>query len=299
MSPTQYTYTGQYSYTADFGLMFYNARWYDPYLKRFAQADTIVPPGAQGLDRYLYALNSPIQYKDPSGHCQQRTNRTMVTFTSEGQDWTQQEMDVVCQQIYNVAIAEAKMINSRNYLLWRMGEIDSYRPIGPSTALYTIHNGPIEAVRSNETPGWAAYTRSENEIVFYNIRTPDGTIITNYVANHPRLVTHEMGHAVINAFGINEATDINIPSDLLRPLMGDSSIDHLNDINGAVDPNEPFFGYAGGFEDYQFGYIGSRWREEFADMFVGWVYHFGDTPMGAQRNAFMQLTMVNLVDLIP
>ncbi|NOH04096.1 MAG: hypothetical protein HND47_20065 [Chloroflexi bacterium] len=48
-TPTQYTYTGQYSYTADFGLMFYNARWYDPSLKRFAQADTIVPQrqGAQ------------------------------------------------------------------------------------------------------------------------------------------------------------------------------------------------------------------------------------------------------------
>jgi len=31
-NPTDYTYTGQYSYTDDFGLMFYNARWYDPYL---------------------------------------------------------------------------------------------------------------------------------------------------------------------------------------------------------------------------------------------------------------------------
>ena len=30
--PTKYTYTGQYSYTTDFGLMFYNARWVDPYL---------------------------------------------------------------------------------------------------------------------------------------------------------------------------------------------------------------------------------------------------------------------------
>jgi RHS repeat-associated protein len=53
--PTRYTFTGQYSYVADsatdltasasFGLMFYNARWYDPALGRFAQADTIVPGG--------------------------------------------------------------------------------------------------------------------------------------------------------------------------------------------------------------------------------------------------------------
>ncbi|WKZ38630.1 MAG: RHS repeat-associated core domain-containing protein [Anaerolineales bacterium] len=78
-SPTEYTYTGQYSYTADFGLMFYreasrsdsevdNARWYDPSLGRFAQADTIVPSGIQGWDRYAYVNNSPVIYTDPSGH---------------------------------------------------------------------------------------------------------------------------------------------------------------------------------------------------------------------------------------
>ncbi|MBL8089744.1 MAG: RHS repeat-associated core domain-containing protein [Anaerolineales bacterium] len=67
-NPTDYTYTGQYSYTDDFGLMFYNARWYDPSLGRFAQADTIVPNGVQGLDRYAYVNNSPINYADPSGH---------------------------------------------------------------------------------------------------------------------------------------------------------------------------------------------------------------------------------------
>ncbi len=49
--------------------MYYNARWYDPALGRFAQADTIVPGGVQGLDRYAYVNNSPMNYTDPSGHC--------------------------------------------------------------------------------------------------------------------------------------------------------------------------------------------------------------------------------------
>jgi RHS repeat-associated protein len=71
-------FTGQVSYVSDdatdlgssgFGLMFYNARWYDPSLGRMAQADTIVPGGVQGLDRYAYVNNSPIMYTDPSGHC--------------------------------------------------------------------------------------------------------------------------------------------------------------------------------------------------------------------------------------
>ncbi len=68
-SPTDYTYTGQFSYAADFGLMFYNARWYDSSLSRFAQADTVIPGGVQGYDRYAYTNNNPIIYTDPSGHC--------------------------------------------------------------------------------------------------------------------------------------------------------------------------------------------------------------------------------------
>ncbi len=64
---TGYTYTGQYSNTADFGLMYYNARWYDPQLGRFTQADTIIPgagnSSAWGWD--AYTLNNPLRYTDP------------------------------------------------------------------------------------------------------------------------------------------------------------------------------------------------------------------------------------------
>jgi len=65
--PTNYKYTGQRE-ESSFGLYFYNARWYDPAVGRFAQADTIVPRGIQGLDRYGYANNSPLNYVDPTGH---------------------------------------------------------------------------------------------------------------------------------------------------------------------------------------------------------------------------------------
>ncbi len=72
-----YTFTGQASYMDDpttsgttegFGLMFYNARWYDPAIGRFAQADSIVPPGIQGYDHYAYVNNNPLRYTDPTGH---------------------------------------------------------------------------------------------------------------------------------------------------------------------------------------------------------------------------------------
>jgi RHS repeat-associated protein len=67
-TPTKYQYTGQYSYASDFGLLFYNARMYDPVLGRFTSADSLIPGGMQGLDRYAYVNNDPVRYNDPSGH---------------------------------------------------------------------------------------------------------------------------------------------------------------------------------------------------------------------------------------
>jgi RHS repeat-associated protein len=67
---TKYTYTGQYSNVTDFGLMYYNARWYDSLLGRFTQADTMVPqPGnPMAWDRFAYTLNNPVNFTDPSGN---------------------------------------------------------------------------------------------------------------------------------------------------------------------------------------------------------------------------------------
>jgi RHS repeat-associated protein len=65
---TTFKYTGQRE--AEAGLYFYNARWYDPEIGRFIQADTIIPsPGnPQAWDRYAYSSNDPINNNDPSGH---------------------------------------------------------------------------------------------------------------------------------------------------------------------------------------------------------------------------------------
>jgi len=61
VTPGSYRYTGQLE-QAELGLYYYVARWYDPAIAHFAQADTI------GLDRYSYVGYNPIRLIDPSGH---------------------------------------------------------------------------------------------------------------------------------------------------------------------------------------------------------------------------------------
>jgi RHS repeat-associated protein len=72
--PTTFKFTGQRqesSLGGAEGLYYYGARWYDPALGRFAQADSIIPEatqGAQAWDRYAYANNNALKYTDPTGH---------------------------------------------------------------------------------------------------------------------------------------------------------------------------------------------------------------------------------------
>ena len=66
---TDLLYTGQ-KLEEELGLYYYVARWYDPYLNRWIQPDTIVPDPnqSQSYDRYSYVKNNPIRYSDPTGH---------------------------------------------------------------------------------------------------------------------------------------------------------------------------------------------------------------------------------------
>ena len=68
-TPTTYRYTGQRE-QAEIGLYYYGARWYDPYISRFTQPDTIVPGAGdpQSWNRFSYVGNNPLAYSDPSGH---------------------------------------------------------------------------------------------------------------------------------------------------------------------------------------------------------------------------------------
>ncbi len=85
ISPTDYGYTGQMK---EGDIYFYNARWYDPQLGRFMQADTFVPTvqGTQGFDRYAYINNNPVNGTDPSGHWRTPGNINLMMTDGPGFD---------------------------------------------------------------------------------------------------------------------------------------------------------------------------------------------------------------------
>ena len=68
---TDHTFTGQKSDAT--GLMYYNARYYDPALGTFVAPDSLIPnPGmVTHYNRFLYARGNPLKYADTSGHIPQ------------------------------------------------------------------------------------------------------------------------------------------------------------------------------------------------------------------------------------
>lgn len=61
---TEKTYTGQISDIKDTELLYYNARYYNPTLAKFTQADSM----GDGLNKYAYVHNNPIIMIDPTGN---------------------------------------------------------------------------------------------------------------------------------------------------------------------------------------------------------------------------------------
>jgi len=67
--PEERSFIGE-RYDASTGLLFLNARYYDPDLGRFLQPDWWeVRQQGVGTNRYSYANNNPVNLSDPSGNC--------------------------------------------------------------------------------------------------------------------------------------------------------------------------------------------------------------------------------------
>jgi RHS repeat-associated protein len=65
----RYKFTGQEE-DAETGLLYFNAKYYDPEIGRFISADTMVPDpeNSQSFNKYMYVRGNPLRYIDPTGN---------------------------------------------------------------------------------------------------------------------------------------------------------------------------------------------------------------------------------------
>jgi RHS repeat-associated protein len=84
---TTLNYTGQKLDAT--GLLFYNARYYDPNIAKFISADTIIPNDnyPQSYNRYSYVDNKPLNYVDPSGHCKRDKDTGEEDWVNDSRCW--------------------------------------------------------------------------------------------------------------------------------------------------------------------------------------------------------------------
>ena len=84
---TDRTFTGQKSDAT--GLLYYNARYYDPTLGTFISPDSLVPGAGQVINynRFLYVRGNPLKYTDPSGHIAVEPQGPGPSATPDEIDW--------------------------------------------------------------------------------------------------------------------------------------------------------------------------------------------------------------------
>jgi RHS repeat-associated protein len=122
---TNYTsigYTGQ-RLDQDSGLMFYNARFYDPVLSYFVSADTIAPDKGdpKSRNRYSYVLNNPLRYTDPTGHCAKDKNPEDQRDCEQAKDQLKRRYGIIVTDPQNWTLGELlALLHGIRRMMWAM-----------------------------------------------------------------------------------------------------------------------------------------------------------------------------------
>jgi RHS repeat-associated protein len=288
-TPTSYRYTGQRE--AEVGLYYYGARFYDPALGRFIQADTIIPnPGdPPSFDRFAYVRNSPLNYIDPSGHlscsnsnvaegdCSDLTDQQILDIFynvefSEG--WSDEYIHIVLLAVRLVGEAFLEALTNTDSDLRTAGDaFKSAYGLNDGDTFYFEWDENCWGCREDPkgcdagtTTGAACvsgfgYTVGENWIEFASMSEIDTPL--RQINN----VIHELGHAFNIRLGRTPEDALNLEDDL---LVRDSG----------------FYGPARNITWQQSRRTSAS--EIYADQFLGWIYGlWGSDYRGPLRADFM------------
>jgi len=97
-------FTGK-PYSVPTGLCYFYQRWYDPSIGRFTSQDSVAGDlnNPQSLNRYIYVLDSPTSYTDPTGRAAYLTSSTQSSHCSEF--WKDPWGSIVCHFVGTAPVA--------------------------------------------------------------------------------------------------------------------------------------------------------------------------------------------------
>jgi len=279
--PGDYRYTGQLE-QAELGLYYYVARWYDPIIAHFAQADTIVPsPGnAVAYDRYAYVINNPILLNDPSGHY--AVEESNSKFDKLGSISSHRKLLEYVLPQYEVTYDERYTTNDLSEIyqaVYAIGKLFADDAVEGFTKAY-------DEIGIYASSGEGTYCQSGGY----------GFTCTNYVGKLDRyLVAHELGHT-FNATISNRGSKVT-PYETLRA----ASIRTVDGVwvTGLKEDGSWLRGFDGYFGDHyphvQHGMDWEDWNtenEEWADMFMYQTFDlYVENKSGDARRSWMTATL--------
>jgi RHS repeat-associated protein len=144
-SSTSASFSNNIQYTghrtdAENGLIYMNARYYDPQLGRFISADSLIPSlfNPQALNRYSYVNNNPISNMDPTGH------QSCSEFGSNCEEIEFEGEVIEGSSTVGIPVWEADFSNTKGEVITARQWIDIPASISTSTERYGGKN--VDAV---------------------------------------------------------------------------------------------------------------------------------------------------------
>lgn len=151
-----------------------------------AQADTIIPTGVQGLDRYAYANNSPLNFVDPSGH---------IPCDEDSNNCSKADINNYQKQFYTDLIKDKYHWKVKGD--WSLDDLKIIYQTGHDIEAY------INVITNGKGLAWMNKYLDNVTIGHWNINRPmtlpgfGGNSIINFTANqqlNSGWLAHELGH---------------------------------------------------------------------------------------------------------